>query len=213
MLKRALIIFAVALLLLGGLLTSGGAAGGGAPTAIVILNDGQVLIGQPFMVDEQTLSVLTDQGTQTLSRATIHSLSFLTPSTLVLRAEGTFTGENQLEGKIFYVGDLRDGRVAGTFSEKIEADPSDSSSGRLMVRTTHMFSDGSTLSDWAICNCGPDRPMDSVLSHQLAGVVVGSSELFTYAQGTVNLLVHINVAKEPATTVDYFIFHFREPIN
>lgn len=212
MIKRTLAIFAIAFLLLSGLLTVGGNSAGGASSGIVIMNDGQVVVGQPFLVDEQNLSLLTDQGLRILPRAAVHSLSFLTPTTLVLRAEGTFTKENRLEGKIFYVGGLRDGRQAGTFIETIAPDPNDPSNGQLTVRTTHTLVDGSTLADWSICNCKGDRPVDGLLSHQLAGVITGGTGLYTYVQGTSDSVIHINTAQEPAT-VGYFIFHLRQPID
>jgi len=163
-------------------------------------------------VDDQSLSLLTGRGMRSLPRAQISSLSFLTPSTLVLRSEGAFSGENILEGKIFYVGGLMDGRLAGTFQEKIYPDPADPSGGRLMVRTRHSFNDGSTLEDWAICNCGGDRPMGGILQHQLAGVITSGSGLFEGAQGTMSILANIDIARKPATTLCYFVFHFRRPI-
>jgi hypothetical protein len=212
MIKRSLVIFALVFLLLGGLLTVGGNSAGGTFSGIVIMNDGQVIVGQPFLVDEQNLSVLTDQGMRTLPRAAVHSLTFLTPATLVLRAEGTFTKENRLEGKIFYVGGLLDGRQAGTFVEVIAADPNNPDSGQLTVRTTHTLSDGSTLADWSICNCKDDRPVDGVLTHQLAGVITAGTGRFEYAQGTSDSVIHINTAQKPAT-IGYFIFHFRKPID
>lgn len=213
MTRRIVAVLTVAVLLLGGLLAVGGVSVGLGPQAVAILNDGQLVIGQPFIVDDQGLSLLTERGMRNLPRARISSLSFLTSTTLVLRSEGVFTGKNMLKGKIFYVGGLMDGRLAGTFQEKISPDPADPGSGRLIVRTRHSFNDGSTLEDWAICNCGGDRPVRGILRHQLAGVITSGSGLFAEAQGTMSILVNIDIARKPATTLSYFVFHFRRPIG
>lgn len=214
MIKRAMAIVAIAFLLGSGLLlTVGGNSVDQAPGSIIILNDGQVIVGQPFIVDDQSLSMLTDQGMRTFPRAAVHSLSFLTPSTLVLRAQGAETEEGRLEGKLFYVGDLRDGHPAGTFSAELASDPNDNSRDPVMIRMAGTFTDGSTLSSWGLCHCQSDHTLDGILSHQITGVINEGTGLFAYATGPMDFLVDINVVEEPATATGYFIFHFREPLD
>jgi len=184
-----------------------------ADDALLLLRDGSMVTGELFVVNDQTVSLLNENGIVRYQRADISQVVFLTSrNVLALRTEGRVVDEKIIEGEAFYIGGSWDGLPAGNFKATLHHPTSDDMHDHLMLRTEFFierngFSRG-TLKSLVVGKSLPASVGATPVSDQLAGVVLDGAGEYLNRGGAVDVSVVLDLEGPERKLKANYIFRF-----